>query len=276
MSNDGFKRRFKKSWKANHDNGQLMEHEGFNVPKMAMRTRYTTDGENPYVWHYHHRPQDKFKVLIKRFIIKHIGNKFDEVYSEFVKKYGNKYYNSKDLFKTYIVKNKDGIYVDDMGVISRTCPESKSKDIVIYKKDDNYVWKPIPRAWNAGRRVLIPLLGFHTYQYMATHEHTDSQLKEFEKKISKRLTPEVIELLRSIEVFKNFGYWAKDLHNFLFKCTYKTKIEKVIKYKSKEWYDFKANKLQEDRKRYKLDHKPKIEYDKDLVEHNIKMKEENQ
>lgn len=50
MSKDGFKRRYKKSWKAVHDNDQLMNQEGFNVSKMTVRTRYTTDGQNPSIW----------------------------------------------------------------------------------------------------------------------------------------------------------------------------------------------------------------------------------
>lgn len=278
MSKDGFKRRYKKSWKAGHDNDQLMNQEGFNVPKMTMRTRYTTDGQNPSIWFYHHRSQDKFKVLIRRFVIKRIGKKFDDVYSEFIKKYGDKYYNSKELFKSFFVSNKVGVYLDDMGVISRTPPESKNRDIIVYKKDGKYVWKPISRAWNAGRRVLIPLLGFHTYQYMSTHEFTEDDLKIFEKKISKQLTQEVIELFRTIEYFKNLhtGYWTWDLYQFLYENTYKTKVEKVIKRGTKDWVNYNLNKIQEDRKKYKMKHKPKIEYDKDLVEHNIKMKEENQ
>lgn len=231
---------------------------------------------------YHHRSQDKFKTIIKRFIIKRVGKEFNNVYSEFINKYGDRYYNSKELFKFFLEKNNEGIYLDDSGVISRTPPKSKNRDIIVYKKDDNYVWKPIPRAWNTGRRVLIPLLGFHTFQYMSTHEYTEDELKIFEKKISKKLTAEVVELFKTIEYFKNLhtGYWTWDLYKFLYENTYKTKIEKIIKRGTKDWLEYKINKIREDRKKYKMSHKPKVEYDNDLTQHNIKtnlkMKEENE
>lgn len=137
---------------ADFDGDVYFPNEGHQIKRSSMRRRYNKEGQNPWTEWYSdlgHGCEDwhTADTMIEGFIHKNIGNKFDDVFHEFMGKvrvrrelhcYG--YHTPKSMFLSYFEKEKrwrkrEGTYyVNDDGIICQTpWKPRRPKDIVIYK-----------------------------------------------------------------------------------------------------------------------------------------------
>ena len=214
------RKRFAKKYNGNQDLTNAFRYCGDNMPRMGMRVAMNDDGQNLYSWKNPDNTRfDKLIRIMERFIIKRVGKKFDDVYSEFINKHlktkfgnacndGKKHLNIKHQFIRFFNKNDYNISLEDGIIVKhKSNKEPKNNDIVIYGPYET-VLTPLKRNWNAGRRVLLPLLGFHKFEFYSQNAITDDN--RFIRLLKQNLTPDVIELLKTIEAFKDIDNkpWA--------------------------------------------------------------------
>lgn len=249
--------------------------ENYERNRVGMSIQFSSDMQNPFSYHYDRRDYlHEMCTVIIRFINKRIGRKFDDVYSEFCEKYVHGKYKNihgcREEFLNYIKDNKNNIYVVD-GVIQKVVEPLKSKDIVIYKQHAEWHHVPQQKAWAAGRRLLIPLIGYNKFKYYSSNFISDDDYDKLVKLLSKKINNQILDEFNTIQAFhrevtKYFdGISLRTIMIDLFYRDYYRPIERVIKYNTPEYWEYKR----QIRKKYKKVYDPEV-YDKDLKEHNIK------
>lgn len=146
------------------------------------------------------------------FARKHIGEPFDEVYSEYKKRLKRKHVNSEDCesmiwyFKNivnyhennrYYFRNRHGIEVDDEGILKEIPKKKKNRNITINygKSETYYVFDPRYKAnsdiYNKILSALIEVYGYHQAYRMAetgisVKEHYNTLINRFNNLCSRK------------------------------------------------------------------------------------------
>lgn len=255
----------------NHDLSDFDEdvyfpNEGHQIKRSPMRRRYNKEGRNPWTKWYSdlgHGCEDwhTADTMIEGFIHKNIGNKFDDVFHEFMNKvrirrelhcYG--YHTPKSMFLGYFEKDKrrrtqGTYYVDDNGII-RQIPwkPKKPKDIIVYRElkwPNKYIYTLREDALLSISVPFITLFGRDLYNEILFKKTFDEiDLDRLYIRMRKHCSDETFEVafnqVRRYREFKHYCYYYRRNRkwvNFLFNSKYNNMVH-VIKYGTKEYFQY--------------------------------------
>lgn len=238
--------------------------EGHRIKRAPMRRRYNKEGQNPWT-EYHsdlgHGCVDLHTAdtMIEGFIHKNIGNKFDDVFHEFVTKakfhrslhcYGH--HTPHSMFLDYFEKEKHhrgqgDYYVDDNGLICQVPWEPRrSKDITIYRKlkwwHDKYIYTLREDALRSVSAQFISLFGENLYEeILHKRVYKELEYRELCRRLTKHHNSNAIEeAFNQVRRFRDSrSYWCERTkwEGFLFSSKYNN-IERVIRYGTKEYFKY--------------------------------------
>lgn len=249
------------------DEDVYFPNEGHKIKRSPMRRRYNKEGQNPWTEWYSdlgHGCEDwhTADTMIEGFIHKNIGNKFDDVFHEFMSKarvrrefhcYG--YHTPKSMFLDYFEKeerwiNSEGTYyVDDGGIICQTpWKPRRPKDITIYKKSgtvwmDQYIYTLKEAELLSVSVPFITLFGRDLYNEILLkkvfHEYDIERLQNrMHRQCSDTTIEEAFSQIRRYREYRHWGYCSrKKWINFLFSSRYNN-IERIIPYGTKEYFQY--------------------------------------
>lgn len=255
---------------ADFDGDVYFPNEGHQIKRSPMRRRYNKEGQNPWTEWYSdlgHGCEDwhTADTMIEGFIHKNIGNKFDDVFHEFMGKvrvrrelhcYG--YHTPKSMFLSYFEKEKrwrkrEGTYyVNDDGIICQTpWKPRRPKDIVIYKTpawNNQYIYTLKEDALLSISVPFITLFG----KYLYDEVHAKKVFDEYEldklhhrmnKICSDKMLDEVFNVVKRYREYKPYYYRCRYVRwiDFLFTSKYNN-IERVIRYGTKEYFRYMKEK----------------------------------
>lgn len=283
------RKRFAKKYLGNQDLTNAFRYSGDHSPRLGMRISMNDDGQNIYSWKDSNNIQfNRIFDIIPRFIIKRVGIKFDDAYSEFINKHLKRKYSKyrcnstnytflKKRFREFFDSNKFNIYLDDNGIIVREKDTNvKNKDIIIYHPGYDEVYSPIKDKWNLLRRILIPLIGYNRFDYYYVNELNNYEYEKLFDLIRTRITIDIKELLQSIKYFRNYdlkynnSFWTRGILNLLYNVSHKRKIKKVYKYNTKEYWEHKKNQRRLNKQEIEQRKVIDKSFNDDLSLHNIK------